>query len=236
MKTLNLLYAALTAIASLLTSPVQASLVGINSNAMLGAFDSISWSQLGPNNVTLTGPQNVVSTGGVNATVTSVGNQFQTLTQNADSWDGNFAPGAQVLWTVQKGPDITISLANATRGFGAQIQPDSYGVFTAQITAFNAGGALLGTYTENGISTRDGDNSAIFIGLLDDTAEISKIVFNLIAAPGLTNDFAIGSAEFGNGVTPAVPEVSTWTMILAGAAGIGFAARRRRRLLANACA
>ena len=224
------LYAVLTVATAAFTSPAQASIVGINSNASLGAFDSINWNQIGPSNITYTSPQNVVSVNGVHATASSVGNQFQTPVQ-PDDWDGNLAPGTTALWTFHGGPEITISLANATKGFGAQIQSDNYGAFTAQITAFNVGGTLLGTYTESGVSTRAGDGSAVFIGLLDDNPEISKIVFNLTAAPGGSiSDFAIGSAQFsGNGIAPAVPEASTWAMILLGFTGIGLLSRRHLR-------
>jgi len=208
--------------------PVQANIVGLNSNAALGAFDSINWSQLDPNNTNFFGPQNVVSTGGVNGAASSAGNQFQTLTQDSNSWDGNFTPGVNVLWTVQKGPDITISVANATRGIGAQIQADSLGAFTAKITAINAGGTLLGSYAENGASTNAGDNTAIFIGLFDDTADISKIVFSLTTAPGPTNDFAIGPVDFSTQVS-SIPEASSWAMVILGFAGIGLIGRRRLR-------
>ncbi|HVR55690.1 MAG TPA: hypothetical protein VMT72_02535 [Pseudolabrys sp.] len=224
------LYAALTAATVALTNPAQASIVGINSDASLGAFDSITWSQIGPSNVTYTSPQNVVSNGGVHATVTSAGNQFQTPVQ-PDDWSGNFASGTTALWTFHGGPDITITLAQATMGFGAQIQSDNYGLFTAQIKAFNARGSLLGTYTENGTSTRDGDGSAIFIGLLDDSADISKIVFNLTAAPGGTiSDFAIGSAEFsGGGAVAGVPLNPTSHLLLVGAVPVYYLMRRRKK-------
>ncbi|HVR55689.1 MAG TPA: hypothetical protein VMT72_02530 [Pseudolabrys sp.] len=196
-----------------IVNPAIASTVGITSAVPLGAFDTIDWSQIGPSNVTYTSPQNVVSNGGVQATVTSAGNQFQTPVQ-PDDWSGNFASGTTALWTFHGGPDITITLTNATSGFGAQIQSDNYGPFTAQIMAFNAGGTLLGSFTENGLSTRDGDGSAIFIGLLNDSADISKVVFNLIAAPGGTiSDFAIGASEFSKQIS-AIPEPSTWAMVI----------------------
>jgi hypothetical protein len=54
-------------------------------------------------------------------------------------------------------------------------------------------------------------------------------------APAFTNTFGLDGANAGNGfvtidpVTPAVPEASTWAMMLAGFAGLGYAGWRKAR-------
>jgi len=112
---------------------------------------------------------------------------------------------------------------------GAQIQADEFGAFTAQISAYNSDGVLLGSFLENGVSTSQSDGSAIFIGISDSTADISKIVFSLTDASSAPNDFALGPIEFS---ASAVPEPSTWAMMLLGFLGLGFVAYRRKSQMA----
>src|ERR1700722_16404325 len=126
----------------LITAAAKASTVGITNAASLGTFDTFDWGQIGAPNVTFSGPINIVSNGGANASVSSAGNALQLQVQSSPvGWGGNFAPGTNVLWDVQSGPDITLTFANPINGAGARIEPDFNGNFTAQITAFDKNGA-----------------------------------------------------------------------------------------------
>jgi hypothetical protein len=213
----------IAAICLLASSASHASIIGITS---LSGTDSIDWLQLGPTYTVLAGPQNFTSTGGLTGVVSSVGNVLERRDQN-NGWGGNFAPGAHLLWDRQVGPDITLTFSQGVFAVGAQIQSDYYGPFTAQV--FGEGGINLGTFTENGNSTSNGDNSAIFIGLQSTSADIMSIQFTLTNATLAPNDFTIGPVQLS---MSAVPEPATWGMMLLGFAGLGFMAYRRKNKMA----
>src|SRR5256885_9341941 len=60
--------------------------------------------------------------------------------------------------------------------FRSQIEADYWGKFTAQVQAFDANGVSLASFTEDGISRSSaGDNTAIFIGIASDSANIHSI-------------------------------------------------------------
>jgi hypothetical protein len=209
-------------------APTCAAPVGITSSSALGTpIDTFDWSQL-PNSTPLSSPQNVTSGGGASGSASSAGNAFEVLTESSSTgWTGNFAPGTAVLWDAQVGPDITFSLANPVTGIGAQIDPDNSGDFTAQITAFAKNGTILGSFSENGIGNSNNDGSAIFIGLLDSSADIAKIKFILTAASGgFPNDFAIGTIDT-SGPASAAPLPSSVFLFASALLGLGFFARRR---------
>jgi hypothetical protein len=73
------------------------------------------------------------------------------------------------------------------------------------------------TFSENGDSDGGGDGAAILIGWSG--GPITTIQFELTSASDDTaNDFAIGAVS----LETAVPEPSTWAMMLLGFAGLGF--------------
>jgi hypothetical protein len=68
-----------------------------------------------------------------------------------------------------------------------QVCKDFFGSFTAKLQVFD-GTTLLGTVTEAGTSTSNGDGKAIFIGAKDQSGpNITKVVFSIVGS----NDFAI---------------------------------------------
>jgi hypothetical protein len=123
---------------------------------------------------------------------------------------------------------MDISFSNPISGAGAQIQADYFGSFTATITAYGAGSTFLESFIESGDSTSNGDGSAIFLGVLDSTADIYSIQYSVVSVTG-NNDFAINTLSLldTNG-TPSVPEPSTMLLVASGLAGLAAFRKRYR--------
>jgi hypothetical protein len=194
----------------------------VTSRTALGATDSIDWGRLGPESTTPANPSPVTSTGEI-STVVSKTLPAPFARQNEGSlWTGNFALGDRLLWTnnftsTTNNP-ITLRFgALGVFGGGAQIQADFAGDFVARITAFDAGGNLLATFTEAGTSNRTADNSAIFIGVLDTDPDIHSIALSLDSADGNTiGDFAIN--RFG--LAAPIPEPGSLALLAFGVLGL----------------
>jgi hypothetical protein len=140
--------------------------------------DTVDWGQLGTPNLTITTPQNFTSTGGTTGTVDLNGTGFlveQCCIGIVGTFDGDFAPGNIVLATHQA--PLTINFNTPVQSVGVQIQDNRIGdQFIAEIMAYS-GDKLLGVFTENGFSGDVGDNSNIFLGVQDATADITSVIF-----------------------------------------------------------
>jgi hypothetical protein len=77
-------------------------------------------------------------------------------------------------------------------------------------------------FSESGDITGAGDNSSIYIGLLDTTPGITSITFSLV---GGSTDFAINQLSLTNGVSM-TPEPSS--LLLFGTSLLGLAPFRRK--------
>lgn len=110
---------------------------------------------------------------------------FQTLP--SPGIPTNFAKGDFLLFTGlipgsfpapgNSGP-ITITFDKPVKAAGTQIAVDDTPEFTGFISAFDNANNLLGTFSAPGTSSLALDNSALFLGVLSDTANISRLVFS----------------------------------------------------------
>lgn len=232
---------ALTAILATLSSPVQA-IALITERTALGANDQIDWSSLGPVNPfnVLPNSFSATSEGGLGLGVEippAAGPNFtppfvfQTLPP--PGIPTNFASGDFILFTgfipgpppaVGNPGPLTITFDTPVRGAGAQIAVDDTTRFRASISAFDQTNTLLGIFEADGTSSLALDNSALFLGVRNDTANISRLVFRS-SAPNR----ALGINTLS---IVAVPEPSCALSLLAlGVLGVGSALKRKQRSL-----
>ncbi len=178
--------------------------------------DSANWGQLGACDTVIPTSFTATSTGGVGITGT-LASPGRVRVQTSCGWNGNFATGDNLIWTNTGGP-LTLAFSQGVSGAGAQIQADIFGAFTAKICD-NFGDC----FTENGNSTNAGDNSAIYIGLLDTTPSITSITFSIV---GGNTDFAINDLSLTTGQVTTTPEPSS--LLLFGTSLLGLASFRRK--------
>jgi hypothetical protein len=198
----------------------QASAVPIvvTSRAALGGTDFIDWAQMGPDSTTLLNGFKVTSNSGTITADVSAGTQMTRLTQGV-TWHGNFAPGDPVTWTTTWLGPVDIIFDTLVYGVGAQIQQNPVaGAFTATLQVYDASNTRIGNFSLAGNSTNANDNSAIFLGALDSTPSIWRMVYNTT-----NSNFAINQLDL---VT--VPSPSTIWLLGVGLGLLGLTGRRGR--------
>jgi hypothetical protein len=217
----------LALLTSLWASPSAAAVVLVSTEAGIAADGLIDWGALGPDATQIAQPFTtpVPGVGGLTATVSQAGaSNFERRDQGI-GWAGNFAPGEKLLWSLGANGPMTFLFNSLIQGFGLQIQANFFGPFTAELEAFDASNLSLGSVTLAGNSTADGDDSAIFIGVLSSAIDIQSVVVKVPVAFSNPQDFAINGPRIQTEGT-VVPEPAS--MALAGAALLGLGCLRRK--------
>lgn len=209
----------------MLGSAIEAkALTFVNSSAGLGANDSVDWATLAPDRATVSNPFSTTSTNGIGVTGSMPSNSFIRGEQSRSIF-GNFLRGEAVLWTHYNSGPLSLVFSSPVRGVGAQIQSEYYGSFVGTIEAFNASNVSLGSFSLPGNSTNAGNGSAIFLGLLSSSNEISRVNFNTYRQNAPTQGFGINQLLLATSPTAAVPTPA----LLPGLIGMGVAAYRKRK-------
>ena len=174
-------------------------------------------------------PVGFVSADGISGSTTSAGGDLQVRLQ-PDNFGGDFNPGDHLEFTGLHGPDITLNFDTAVAGAGAQIQSNFGGAFVARVTAFD--GVTSWSFTESGISGSHNDGSAIFLGVLSDTANLKWVRYTLDSATAFPQSFAINQVSLTDTIAAGVPEPGSWAFMIGGFGFAGAALRRRQAIVA----
>ena len=211
--------------AGVLTLQTQASTIFVGSQGALAPDDFVDWGQLGAPFTAVFSGSVVTSDNGLILTVTSTGGTMQRRDQTTGGWSGNFGSGEKLLWNAGNGGDISISFATAIYGLGggAQIQSDYFGGFSGTISAFDSSNTLLGSHGFSGYSSSAGDDSAVFVGILSSSPNISRISFTAFNS---VTDFAINELQLVTTPGTPTPDSST-NLALLGLACMALAVTRR---------
>ncbi|OZH53653.1 hypothetical protein AFK68_16200 [Hydrocoleum sp. CS-953] len=186
------------ALTTFLSQPVHAITFVQDRNA-LQSNDEIEWSSLGKLfNPLAPNPGDFLSNSfsaqssnglGINVEIPSAGEDFTPpfIFQTNPELLTNFAPGDGILFTgfnrtipnTGNTNPLTIVFEKNVKAAGTQIAASAstnidYEVF---VSAFDDQNSLLGTFSLPGISSGALDNSAVFLGVKTDTANIKSLVF-----------------------------------------------------------
>ncbi|MEG4072751.1 PEP-CTERM sorting domain-containing protein [Microcoleus sp. Pol14C2] len=228
----------------LLAPPVEAAnLTFVSDRAALGGSDRVDWSILGPvqppfkvlpNSFSVTSEQGL----GVNVSIPPTAAPgvtppllFQTLP--SPGIPTNFASGDFILLTgLRPGPQpavgnpgpLTITFDRPVAAAGTQIAVDDTFLFTASISAFDSNNNLLGSFSTPGTSSLALDNSAPFLGVRSDAANISQIVYSSSEGSRALGINSLSIAE-------AVPEPSNIAAMIVAGLGLLVVKIKRRSLL-----
>jgi hypothetical protein len=171
-------------------------------------------------------------------TIAVAGTDWKNATavnDSANTADPGISAKDDLLWTNDglsgTGP-LTLTFNNSpVYGAGAFIQADGFATFTARIQAFSGFNTVLDMMV-----TSDSKGDAVFLGVSDDTQEITRIVYSIVNAPrGMSpGDFAIDTLYIQNGTLAAplappattVPEPGMFSLVGIALTGMGLYVRR----------
>ena len=178
----------ITAVLVALGSPASAAINPVADRASLGATDSIQWDVLGTTGTVLPTPLSVNTTLGEAVEVRAEGD-LKRLDQGF-GWSGDFLEGSQLLFS-NGNFQMEIDPEYLFQGAGLQIQADFFGDYTANLSAFDGNGNLLGAVNGSGRATGSADDSALFLGFLSDAFDVDKFIVRLTSAASMLDSFAI---------------------------------------------
>lgn len=144
----------------------------------------------------------------------------------------NFADGDFLLFTGadfsafpapgNNGP-ITIDFTTPVTGAGTQIAVDDTLSFIANIAAFDSEGNLLNNFSVPGTSSVSLDNSALFLGVVSEEAEIARLVYSSSIS---NRAIGINTISISNGT--AIPESShLFGLLIVATSSIYYFANKR---------
>ncbi len=151
----------------------------------------------------------------------------------------NFADGDFILFTGvdfrtfpapgNSGP-LTIEFATPVTGAGTQIAVDDTLSFIATISAFDDGGNFLSSFSVPGTSSTALDDSALFLGVASESANIARLVYST-SVPNRA--IGINTVSISNGT--AIPEPAAFFGLLTVAIFSIFGFSKRKYFCFQSC-
>src|SRR5262245_17490070 len=92
------------------------------------------------------------------------------------------------------------------------------------LNVFDSGNNLLASFSEAGVGNDHADNSAIFLGVRNDTANIDHITYTNTP---LTLGFSMNQVDLVTGQLTPIPEPGTILLLATSLTGLGIASWRR---------
>ena len=222
-------------LASGVWQPAEAAFIQYGSRATfdaLGSFIAVDWGVFGSAGTVISTPDSR-NVGGLAIGVTSTQGALARHDEGTD-FTGTFAPGDRLLTDAGSLSDsFVVTFGLPVIGFGTQIDIHSrLGAYTGEIELFSASSVLLFTAPFAGNNTGLEDNSAPFVGVTSDIANIAFAKF-WIDQPGFfpdrSGDLGINRLD----IRTAVAEPSTLVLVGSALLGIvGFGFRRRKAVSA----
>lgn len=205
--------AALIVLTTVLPSAAQAATVTFaTSRTALDGDNSINWQVVGPAFSSAPNPFSVTSSSGLTLTVSKASGEFLRADQTSASdgpFSANFAPGDALIFTGRDAPgSVTIDFSSPVFAAGTQLESAGNGPFNAIIEALDNDGNSLGGFSVSGIAEYGGpgDNTAPFVGVLSDQANIASLRINSEREPGV--GFAFNQLDLKTVPEPAVSALS----------------------------
>jgi PEP-CTERM motif len=177
--------------------------------------DSINWGQWGLG--TFGGTLSGVTTDGVDFTITSPNGLFEVL-QQGSGWDGIFNTGDPVLWNGEGSGDDRITFATPISSLTLAAESNLYGTFNEYMFSYDSLSNLLDHPFVPGLTSTFAPGTAVSF-----TTTADGIAFIDVSTSNDGGGFGIGGGSLS-----AVPEPSTWAMLMLGFVGLGFAGYRAK--------
>lgn len=203
----------------------------ITSRPELGGNDSVDWGVVGPAFSGVANPFSITSSSGLGLTVSKASGIFVRAEQTSGSdaaFSANFAPGDALISTTGQTPGpVTIAFSSPVSGAGTQLESFGNGPFNATIEALDSVGNSLGSFSVPGIASYggSGDNTAPFVGVLSNSANIASLRINGERAPGV--GFAFNRLDIASTTVPESDFSTLSAIALGGFLGAELLLRRK---------
>ena len=178
--------------------PTLAGVTQVLTPATLAANSSVSLGSLGSSGTIVASGSTATTSSGSTVAFTAATSLYTV--EQSTSWLGNFLPSEDLLYSFGN-TSITIDPSVLVQGAGLQIQSSALGTYYAQVSAYDGTGALLGSVTGSGSSTRSADGSALYLGLTSTSFDVDKLVVQLLAPTTKLGKFSIGNLGFVEGAS-----------------------------------
>lgn len=186
---------------TVLPLPAQAATFLVTDRNAFAENDQLDWSSVSPPFIFLNNEFTATSQKGlaIKVNIPPITNPLITqplIFQTTDNPGGirtNFAKGDYILFggldrrvfgpnppalVEGNGGPFTITFERPVFGAGTQIAVDDRPIYNVFVEAYDSANNLLGTFSSEGTSSLIFDNSAVFLGVRSDTANISRLVFS----------------------------------------------------------